>query len=114
MMSNVDIARANWRADLQDYTAAVMRDAGLDALADSNEASAAQHRAYADLMAELDAAKAAYKASSKTEADTAAYQAAKVAISTARQAMRETGAPRPGVLDNFSEPTAAELKDLGY
>ena len=113
-MSAVDVARYNWRADLQEYTGALLRQAGLDGMAETNEKSAADHRKYAELMSTLSDAKATFAASAKTEADLAAYRAAKSAVAAQRGALRETGTPRPGVVDNFSEPTAAELTGLGY
>lgn len=113
-MSTVDVARANWRADLHEYGAAALRQSGFNGMADEHDASAARFREEASIAAALTDAKETYAASAKTDVDKAAYNAAKVAVQNARRALRESGAPRPGVVDHFSEPTAAELKDMGY
>lgn len=113
-MSNTDVARANWRADLHEYGSAALRAAGFDGMADEHEASAVRFREEASIAAALADAKETYRASEKTDVDRAAYNAAKVAVQNARRAIRETGAPRPGIVDNLSEPTAAELIEQGY
>jgi len=104
-MSVQDAARARWRADLHEYGSAAARGAGLKAQADSSAKEAVAHREYADLMTELADAKAAGNAG--------ALVAVKNRVAAFRAAWR-TNADRVGVVSDFSEPSNAELIEMGY
>jgi len=114
MDTTPDVARLNWRADLLEYSAAAFAEHGFDSQSAENAAKADVARKEAAVLVELAAAKATFRASERTAVDQAVYTAAKQAVRAARQATRLTGPPRPGIVDNFIEPTDAELKDLGY
>ena len=105
-MSQSDARRARWRADLNDYGSAALRAAGFTAMADEHAAAAAEQRTYADLMVELAAAKAGN--------DPVVLRDTKIKVAAYRETQRLFGAPRPGVINNFSEPTDAELIAQGY
>jgi len=105
-MSQSDARRARWRADLHDYGSAALRAAGFANMADEHAAAAAEQRTYAELMDALAAAKAG--------SDPVVLRDVKLQVCTYRQTQRLLGAPRPGVIDNFSEPTDAELTEAGY
>lgn len=105
-MSLRDAARANWRADLQEYTAEAMRSAGLTDLADEQDREAASKREYAALMTELADAKAA--------GDKTVLDGVKRRVIAFRHAMRTSAGSRPITLDNFSEPSDSELIAQGY
>jgi hypothetical protein len=103
-MSHQDEARANWRADLLEYTAAALRQAGLDRLAEEKEELCGVNRGYAVLMADLAEAK-------RTGVN---LMAVKVQVADFRASIRSGGLPRPGVVNNFIEPSVSELEGLGY
>ena len=63
-------------------------------------------RTYADLMVELAAAKAGN--------DPVVLRDTKIKVAAYRETQRLFGAPRPGVINNFSEPSDAELIEAGY
>lgn len=105
-MSARDSARARWRADLQDYGAAALRTAGLVDMADKTEKEAAANRAYAALMDELAAAKA--------EGDPDKLRAVKLRVRAYRETTRSSGPVRIGIVNDFAEPSDAELIEMGY
>lgn len=105
-MSTRDSARARWRADLHEYGAAALRVGGLTAMADDSDAEAARLRNYADLIDDLAAAKAG--------TDKVALRNAKQAVLAHRQASRSGNAIRPGIIDNFAEPSDDDLIAMGY
>lgn len=105
-MSTRDAARARWRADLHEFGAAALTSAGLTSMADESTTQAVALREYATLMDELAAAKAA--------GDPVALRAKKIEVMAFRAAERTFGSPRPGVLNNFAEPSDDELTALGY
>lgn len=113
-MSERDARRARWRADLHEYGAAALRSAGLDAMADASDAEIAWGRAYADLLQELGEAKAARAADPGSSAALLVLQDVKARIVAFRQALRVSDVPRPGIVNNISEPSDAELIELGY
>lgn len=105
-MSARDARRARWRADLRDFTSTAMRSAGLEAMADQHEATIRDERVYADLMDELAAAKAGD--------DREVLQDVKRRVTDFRKAQRTDAAIRPGVVNDFAEPTDDELIEMGY
>ena len=105
-MSQSDARRARWRADLNDYGADALRSAGLPAMADEHATAAAEQRTYAHLMDALAAAKAGN--------DPQVLHDVKLQVAAYRQTQRLLGTPRPGIINNFSEPTDAELIEAGY
>ena len=106
-MSESDARRARWRADLHEYGGAAARAAGLTRLADDSDVAAATNRDYADLMVELAAAKAG--------TDIAVIKEVKTRVVAFRAAWRgDVDQPRVGIINNFTEPTDAELIGLGY
>ena len=105
-MSVRDAARAKWRADLHEFGADRLRFAGLADMAEASVAAAASLRAYADLMVELAAA--------KVDGNPVILKDVKVRVANFRRVSRTGGTPRPGVLDNFEEPSDAELIEMGY
>jgi len=113
-MSQSDARRARWRADLHDYGADALRTAGLPAMADEHATAAAEQRTYAELMDELAAAKAGNAANPGSEWHATNLRATKIKVAAYRETQRLLGAPRPGVINNFSEPTDAELIEAGY
>jgi hypothetical protein len=113
MTTHRDAARARWRADLREFTGIALRSAGLDAMADQAEAEIRDERAYADLIDELAAAKDAH-ADAGTDATRDALQEVKVRVADFRRSRREGGTPTPGIVNNFAEPSDAELIELGY
>lgn len=113
-MTTPDSRRAAWRADLHRFSAEALRLAGLDAQADAEDTAAAMKAEEAQIILDLDAAKRTFRSSAQTDDDRAGYQAAKNDIQARRQALKQAGPPRPGIVDNFSEPSDAELIELGY
>ena len=105
-MSTKDAARARWRADLHEYGAAALRVGGLNDMAAQSDAKAASLREYADLLDDLAAAKEA--------GDPDELRAVKQQVLAFRQAARSSNDIRPGVMDNFTEPSDDELIALGY
>ena len=91
---------------LNDYGSAALRAAGFTAMADEHAAAAAEQRTYADLMVELAAAKAGN--------DPVVLRDTKIKVAAYRETQRLFCAPRPGVINNFSEPSDAELVEAGY
>jgi hypothetical protein len=106
MTTHRDAARARWRADLREFTGTALRSAGLDAMADQAEAEIRDEREYADLMDELAAAKAGD--------DRDVLHDVKRRVTDWRRARRTGGVIRPGVVNNFAEPTDDELAEMGY
>lgn len=105
-MSTTDAARARWRADLHEYGSAALRVGGLEAMAVDSDTEAARLRDYANLLDALAAAKAG--------GDPEVLRTVKQQILAHRQAARSSNAVRPGVMDNFTEPSDDELIALGY
>lgn len=105
-MSTRDAARAKWRADLHEYGSAALRVGGLEAMALDSDAEAARLREYADLLDDLAAAKAG--------GDPEVLRTVKQQIRAHRQAVRLSNVIRPGVMDNFTEPSDDELIAMGY
>lgn len=105
-MSRTDAARARWRADLHEYGAAALRIGALGGLADASDNEAASLRDYATLMDAL--------ADAKDAGDETVLRTVKAEVLAFRQAARGSNTIRPGVLDNFVEPSDAELTALGY
>lgn len=112
-MSARDAARCRWRADLHEYGAAAMRSAGLEAMADENAARAVHLREYADLLDELAAAKAAREANPSPETREAVKEVS-TRIDAFRVAAADNQPPQAAFVNNFSEPTDAELIEMGY
>jgi hypothetical protein len=100
-MSKMDAARANWRADLCEYHAAVLSEAGATVQAAEEQARADFHRTYASLMVEL--------ADAKASGDPAVLSQAKNKLSAFRKANKGDGIPSPAPLSDFIEPTNEEL-----
>jgi hypothetical protein len=100
-MSNLDAARANWRADLCEYHVALLQEAGDTAQADQEQARADFHRTYASLMVEL--------ADAKASGDPAVLSEVKNKLSAFRKAHKGDGVPSPAPLSDFIEPTNEEL-----
>ncbi len=111
-MSLRDAARANWRADLHEFGSAGLRAGGLEGMAVDSDARAERHRAYASLMIELHAAKTAY-ADNPTEATKAVLDEIKLRV-TAFRANGRVNVPQMLRVDNFNEPSDAELAEMGY
>lgn len=91
------IARARWRADLLDYTAAQLDTIGHTRQANEKRADAALHREFAELV----------------EASEASGDLSELV--TVRKRWREIGEAAgrrgrdPHILDDFAEPTLEEL-----
>jgi hypothetical protein len=105
-MSERDARRARWRADLHEYGADALASAGLTQMAETSIKSAASLRQYADLMDRLTAAKAG--------TDKNALREVKIEVIAFRKEQREHGIARPGVLNDFAEPSDDDLIELGY
>lgn len=105
-MSQPDARRARWRADLHEYGAAVLNDAGLTNMADEHATRASALRDYAALVEEL--------AGAKASGDAVAIRDAKRAVVDFRRIERETGAATPAAVNNFAEPSDDDLIALGY
>jgi hypothetical protein len=132
-MSHTDAARARWRADLREFGAGALDSAGLSDMAAEHLAEAASLRTYADLMVDLATAKEAFAAARDavpfptSHAGLDAYLAEVAALPEAaalavvkdtvvafRRNRRTVGPPTVGLVNNFSEPSDAELIALGY
>lgn len=103
----VDVARARWRADLWEYTAAALDSVGLTDDADAKRAKIKNAREFADACERFETLKA-------TARDTPEYEAARaefIALRTARRVAK--GGPvdnaRISSVNNFSEPSDDEL-----
>lgn len=103
-MSTPDSRRARWRADLLDYGAALQASVGLDGPAASATAKAAVNREMADLADELAEAKA-------TGTDLAAV---KRRVHERRSQLRGGRGLGNETVDNFAEPTDAQLIEMGF
>lgn len=112
-MSKTDAARARWRADLHEYGASALKNAGLKEMAADSSEEVAYLRAYADLMDELADAKAAH-ASDATPATLAVLKDVKNRVVAFRSSAANANRPTPGVVNNISEPSDSELTELGY
>lgn len=111
-MSLRDAARANWRADLHEYAAAGMAAGGLSGRADDEAAQAASKREYAALMVELANAKAGFAADGSL-GPKAILDDVKQRVVAFRRDERLKGVS-VRTLDNFIEPSDAELVEQGY
>jgi hypothetical protein len=109
-MSHTDAARARWRADLREFGAGALDSAGLSDMAAEHLAEAASLRTYADLMVDLATAKDAFAALPEA----AALAVVKDTVVAFRRNRRTVGPPTVGLVNNFSEPSDAELIALGY
>lgn len=105
-MSQRDAARARWRADLREFTSTALHSAELDGMAEEIDAQIVVERDYADLMDELAAAKAGD--------DNDLLKEVKLRVVEFRRHQRDNGAIRPGVVNNFMEPTDIKLTQEGY
>lgn len=100
-MSQVTIRRSEWRAELCEYAAATLHEAGLFDMAEEQTQLAGYHRQEAELLQELDDAKAGD--------DPEKLKNTKLLISSFRRASRSQGTAQPGILNNFTEPSNDEL-----
>ena len=105
-MSHPDARRARWRADLLDYGAAAQASVGLDGLAAAAGRAADEQRTYADLADML--------AEAKATGDPDVIADAKRIVHATRAAWRGTARDGAATIDNFTEPSDAELIELGY
>lgn len=112
-MSKTDAARARWRADLHEFGSSALKKAGLDEMAAGSEDEIKYLRAYAVLMDELANAKEAYYSNS-TDAAKAVLHDVKLRVHQFRSSAVNANRPTPGVVNNISEPSDAELVKLGY
>lgn len=111
-MSLRDAARANWRANLHEFGSAGLRAGGLDAMADANDARVARNRAYAALMVELHEAKTAYTADPNTGTKAVLDDVKQRVV--AHRVDERTNHPQILSVNNFLEPSDAELAEMGY
>lgn len=112
-MSKTDAARARWRADLHEFGSSALKKAGLDEMAAGSEEEIKYLRAYADIMDELANAKESYY-SNPTDAARAVFNDVKLRVHQFRSSAANASRPTPGVVNNISEPSDAELVKLGY
>ena len=100
-MSYIEIARSIWRAELCEYSSAALREAGFDNIADEKDSIAKYHRDHAAILQDLFDAKAS--------GDPDILSETIVRVAAFRADSRTQGVARPGILNNFTEPSDDEL-----
>lgn len=105
--ARVDVERARWRADLLDFDAAQYDSIGHDKIAAAKRAEAVLHREHADATAKFEAAVAEHGHTSPEG------RAAMLELAEHRRYWRQIhealGTPTVQTVDNFPEPSAADL-----
>lgn len=114
MSSAAFVNRARWRADLEDYHAALLGSVGLGRDAAARQASAELRRQEADLTVELETLRAAFLADPSDRGNALAYKAKSAELRELRRYWRGLG-ELAGIrrlatgVDEFAEPTDEEL-----
>lgn len=105
--------RERWRADLQEYRAAVLESGGIGA--EELRSDAALRRAYADVCERTEAVRVAFNAD--PAANRAAWDEAQLELRRMRRTWREVrdalGRGGPQVLEGYVEPSDDELGGYG-